>query len=262
MPNALDVPSLPMRYSGEAPLRASFAASLVVHVVAFGALAVVTGGFDRGMTAHASAAAPYLEVALVSPRIAAVQPSVAPTLVTAPSAPVTIATAPEPALRPLPEPPMAIAPPRPNSGDGSGGVGPSASVTDRFLAARFGDFLDGERLAGFPREVDAPVRLPGKLEVPYPPAALAAREEGTIRVFAVIAEDGSVERTDLQFDQPSPELGKAVDALLMQTRFIPAEDGGKPIRFYVTLEFAFRLEGADGAKAAGGDPTAPAQQVP
>jgi TonB family protein len=255
MPTLPDAPRPPTQSSGDASLRISFAGSVVVHIAAFAALAVITGGLDRGTVAYATAAGPYLEVALTPPRVAVVDPPVALAVVSAMSASDIVAPAPEPVLT-LKDLPMPIAPPPSNSGDGTGGVRPSVSVTDRFPMARFGDFLDGDRLAGFPREVDVPVRLPGELVVPYPLAAWAAREQGIVRVFAIISEDGSVEQSNLQLDQPSPELGKAVDDVLSRTRFIPAEDGGKAIRFYVTLEFVFRIEATDSDKAAGGDATA------
>lgn len=257
MPTVPDSPSLPSRFSGDASLRVSLAASVVVHVATIGALAFIIGGLDRGTNARTLPVGPDLEVVLTFPRAAA-DPAIGDlAVVTAPAAPVKVATAQKSAARKTQEPALSAAPAPPNAGDASGLARSSVSVTDRFPMARFGDFLDGDRLAWFPREIDTPVRLPGKLDVPYPPAALAAREEGTILVFAVVAEDGSVEQSHLQFEQGSRELGEAVETALRRTRFLPAEDGGKAIRFYVTLEFVFRIETPDGSVTAGDNATAP-----
>jgi TonB family protein len=244
MPAAPDESSLLTAHFGDALLRRSFVASVAVHAAVFGAFAYVTGGPERGRDIPAPPAGSGLVVALAlaSPRIVVNPLLSVPTVVSSPPTVVVVEARPEPALRPPRELPKSNAPSPPKSISATGLVRPSVSVTDRFPIARFGDFLEGDRLVGFPREIDAPVRLPGKLEVSYPPAALAAREEGTILAFAVIAADGSVEQSHLLSEQPSAELGKAVDDLLRRTRFIPAEDGGKAIRFYVTLEFTFRIE--------------------
>ena len=38
------------------------------------------------------------------------------------------------------------------------------------------------------------------------------------------------------------DFNEAVKATLAKTRLIPARDGGKSIRYYVTLRFEFRIE--------------------
>jgi TonB family protein len=84
--------------------------------------------------------------------------------------------------------------------------------------------------------------------VTYPTARLDGRREDTVLVWAIIDAEGAVEETHVV--EGTPEFGEAVEATLAATRFIPARDAGKTIRFYVTLEFEFRIEGPDTAPAA------------
>jgi hypothetical protein len=53
-----------------------------------------------------------------------------------------------------------------------------------------------------------------------------------------------------------PEFAEAVESVLAKTRFIPAHDHGKTLRYYITLEFEFRIEAA-GAVADVGAPGSP-----
>ena len=119
---------------------------------------------------------------------------------------------------------------------------PRIVVIDRPPRARFGAAFDGDELAGFPIEIDAGVVVPDRFDVPYPPAALAARKEGTVLAWAVIDDKGDVEATHIV--EGEPEFAESVESVLAKTRFIPAHDLGKTLRYYITLEFEFRIEAA------------------
>ena len=117
---------------------------------------------------------------------------------------------------------------------------PRVIVDDSVPRARFGEALEGEALSGFPAEVEFPVRLPGKLAVPYPRTALEARREGTVLAWAIVDRSGVVEETTIISGQG--DFNEVVRETLARTRFIPARDGGTTLRFYVMLKFDFRLE--------------------
>ena len=120
-------------------------------------------------------------------------------------------------------------------------------VDDRVPRARFGEALERGALSDFPAEVELPVRLPGKLAVPYPRTALEARREGTVLAWAIVDRQGVVEETNIVSGQG--DFNEVVRETLARTRFIPARDGGTTLRFYVMLKFDFRLEDRGGPTA-------------
>ena len=124
---------------------------------------------------------------------------------------------------------------------------PRVIVDDSVPRARFGEALEGGALSGFPAEVEFPVRLPGKLAVPYPRTALEARREGTVLAWAIVDPQGVVEETNIVSGQG--DFNEVVRETLARTRFIPARDRGATMRFYVTLKFDFRLEDRGGPTA-------------
>ena len=125
---------------------------------------------------------------------------------------------------------------------------PHVIVNDRVPRARFGEALEGDALAAFLTEVDAGVVLPERFDVPYPQAALAARKEGAVLVWAVIDDQGKVD--DVHVVDGDAEFAEAVDAALRATRFGPARNLGQNVPFYVTLEFEFRIDAVGGTVAA------------
>ena len=125
---------------------------------------------------------------------------------------------------------------------------PRVVVNDRVPRARFGEALDGDALAAFSTEVDVAVAIPERFDIPYPRAALAARKEGAVLVWAVIDDQGRVD--DVHVVEGDPEFAAAVDAALRGTRFGPARNLGQNVPFYVTLEFEFRLDATGGTVAA------------
>ncbi len=223
-------------------------ASVVVHLATLTVLGDAIGGSRHGAFMWSAAIERPLEVAISPPRIAVETETRSVAFESAPAA-FSIAT-PTESLPPAPVIARQQPAPEPLADPGSVGRGltPHVTVNDRVPHSSFGEALDGDALAGFPIEIDAGVVLPGKLEVPYPPAALAAHREDRVLVWAVIDAEGAVEQTHVV--EGTPEFAAAVEAALATMRFIPAHDLGRNLRFYVTLEFLFRIEGAGAADAA------------
>jgi TonB family protein len=102
--------------------------------------------------------------------------------------------------------------------------------------ARLGDFY-ARRLGEFPREIDVPARLSGKIVAQYPIDALAGGIEGSVAVWAIVDETGMAAEVDV-IDGP-PALVQAAVAAVREARFLPARNNMKPIRFPIALEFRF-----------------------
>lgn len=227
-----------------ASLPAAFAASVAIHVSTFVALVGVDGGPRATARAPQELPSPMLEARLVT---------LAPAVVPSPEA----AVASPPTAAPVPSPPLEIARvdpvvARPAPGAPAGepspvGWKPRIVVNDRVPRARFGETLEGDALAAFPIEVDVAIVLPERMEIPYPRDALAARKEGAVLVWAVIDEHGAVAETHVV--EGDPEFAEAVESSFARTRFAPARNLGRNIRFYVTLEIEFRLDAGGGTVA-------------
>jgi len=104
----------------------------------------------------------------------------------------------------------------------------------------FGPELEGDTLREFPAEVQGGVEVPRNLTVAYPPEALAAGREATVLLWAVVDADGKIEAT--HFIDGAAGFSEAVESALSDARFIPAMDNFKPIRYFVTLAFEFRID--------------------
>ena len=236
----------------DATLPIALAASLVAHVAVFTALGRTGGAPSPG--AHSpSAVAPPLEARLVNPPVADVA-AVRPEPEGAQSGPVPVdaasasagdvaMVAPMPRAEPLPAAPVAArSMPSVKSGLGelAATQGPHVMLDADVSRARFGGTFDNGALDEFPNEVDAAVGVPDRIEVPYPPVALAAGQAATVLAWAVITEDGAVESTHVV--EGPPEFADAVESTLARTRFIPARNGGANVRFYVMLAFEFRID--------------------
>lgn len=229
-----------------ATLPVALAASLAVHVSTLAALVGVDGGPRAAARDAATSLPAVLQVRLVAPAtVASPEPSLsgpAPAALAALAPPVEIShddgrpTKPSPALG--------------GSGERSPvGWRPRVVVNDRVARARFGEALDGEALSGFAAEIDAPPVVPEHIEVAYPRAALAARKEGAVLVWAVIDDRGAVDSVHVV--EGDPDFAAAVEEALPRTRFVPARNLGANVPHYVTLEFEFRLDAAAGTVTAG-----------
>jgi TonB family protein len=227
-------------------LGSALAASLVVHLAILAFL--VAGGWGIGGGAlWSSRIEGPLDVVLASTRVPADKKDAGAAVEITPAK-----------VTELPSPQEALAAPReldhrtpPDSQGKSGSRGrgsvPRVSVDDRVPRARFEEAFESGAIAGFPAEVESPVQLPGKLQVPYPRSALEARREGTVLAWAIVDRQGAVERMGIVAGQA--DFNEAVRATLAKTRLIPARDGGKPIPFYIMLEFDFRLGDRGGTNA-------------
>jgi periplasmic protein TonB len=226
-----------------ATLSIALAASLAVHVSMFAALVGVDAGPHASPDSDTPLAAPLLEARLVAATPSL--PAVAAVTVPAPAAFAPSAAPPETAP---PSPSLVKPSPGASAGERSVvGWKPRIVVNDRVPRARFGDALDGDALAAFLTEVDAGVGLPQRFNVAYPRAALAARKEGSVLVWAVIDAQGRVDSVHVV--EGDPEFAEAVEEALKAAPFVPARNLGEPVPFYVTLEFEFRLDATGGSLA-------------
>ncbi len=230
---------------GNATLPVALAASVAVHVSTFAALVGVDGG-PRAAARDALMPAPVvLQARLVAPAAVASPETPAVTPATAGLALAAPAVA-APRVEGSATPPSS--PGRPGERSPVGWK-PRVLINDRVPRARFGDALDGETLSGFPAEIDAPPVVPEHIEIAYPPAALAARKEGAVLVWAVIDDRGTVDSVHVV--EGDPDFTAAVEEALPRARFVPARNRGANIPHYVTLEFEFRLDGRGGTVTAG-----------
>jgi len=244
-----------VRYrSIDATFGSAFVASILVHFTALAVMGAAGAGLGAG-TSVWSGTDGRLEVVLATAPITADTQKGGIAYETAPAATVRLPVAQESAATVASVARQTS--PQPTAEDartGSGGRMPRVIVDDRVPRTRFAEALEGGALAEFPMEVESPVVLPGKLDVAYPTAALDKRRQGTVLAWAIVDPQGAVEQ--MQVLEGAPEFADAVRATLAATRFIPAHNGGAPIRFYVTLEFDFRIDAWDTAKGPASPATA------
>jgi len=212
-------------------LGSAFAASLLVHLALLALLVLAGWGSGVGKALWSSVSDGPLEVVLATTRPPADKANAAAAVEVA-----RVGTVPVPKTRESAVPPQE----RIESASPGRGRVPRVIVDDSVPRARFSEALEGGALSGFPAEVDSPVRLPGKLAVPYPRTALDARREGTVLAWAIVDRQGVVEEMDIVSGQG--DFNEVVKETLARTRLIPARDGGATMRFYVMLKFDFRLE--------------------
>jgi TonB family protein len=219
-------------------------ASLLVHVAIAIALATVVSlrPFAWG---YSSAA---LTVELVSPPPTpeipvAAEPAPVPEVL---NAPMTRTDPPESAANPLP-PAAAPANPAPATALPE----PPREATQASLT--LGQIRMAENYAGlsglpeelvlrtqseFLIEVDKLVRVVSNPDVVYPPEALKAKREGTVVAWMALDREGTVQETIIVSGEP--EFAAAVEAALPAARFLPAENGGETVPFYLIMTFEFR----------------------
>lgn len=227
-----------------ATLPVALAASVAVHVSTFAVLVGVDGG-PRAAARDATPLPAVLQARLVA---AATVASPEPPVSASPTAALALAA---PAVE-MPRVEGSATPSSPAAGRPGErapvGWKPHVLVNDRVPRARFGEALDGETLSGFPAEIDAPPVMPEHIAIAYPPAALAARKEGAVLVWAVIDDRGAVDSVHVV--EGDPDFAAAVEEALPRTRFVPARNLGANIPHYVTLEFEFRLDARGGTVTA------------
>ncbi len=82
-------------------------------------------------------------------------------------------------------------------------------------------------------------KLVNKVQPIYPPLAKQARIQGTVRLQAVIAKDGSV--VELQVLQGHPLLVQAALDAVRQWRYQPTLLNGEPVEVVTTIDVVFTL---------------------
>lgn len=241
-PVASDTPGPPLhdRRSdrGRAVALAALAASLALHLAV---MLVPVGSGD--LTNNEQGAMPLAARLVVLESTTAVE--------TAP-APMPLSTIPlVPTLTPkrlVPATTLIASPVTSEVAQSQVGVAVPLTATAVPLAAlsRLGDLL-ARWQSEFPIEIAMPVRVYGKMEVPYPPAALERRIEGSVVAWATIHPDGVVE--DIQIVEGDAVFREAVTEAIRNGRYYPAANGGKLISYPIALEFVFSLRDATAAAA-------------
>ncbi len=96
-------------------------------------------------------------------------------------------------------------------------------------------------------EVEYPARLLSMPQVVYPPAALELQRGDSVVVWLAIDRKGAVE--DTVFVAGLPGFIDAVSEALQSAKFLPAEERGEIIPFYIVLQFDFKAARAATATA-------------
>ena len=155
-----------------------------------------------------------------------------------------------------PPPPPPPEPPKPKE-TGVVGAGQTAALPapvvapgtpDPPITTTIGTVLDagkyGERYAlmlaqRFPDRVARRPELLGSPIVTYPRAALDARMQARVAALLMIDAHGNIAETTLIPDDPV--FGPAVRETLKTSDFMPAQMDGKPVSYWMVLEFGFAI---------------------
>jgi protein TonB len=92
-----------------------------------------------------------------------------------------------------------------------------------------------------PGPLSAP-RLLGVVKPRYPEVSRRAGIEGTVLVKAHVLADGSVGIAELRRSAGYPALDRAAVEAIRDSRFQPAERGGRPVAVWVEIPVQFRLD--------------------
>lgn len=144
----------------------------------------------------------------------------------------------------VPAPERAMpATPRQSSAAARPGVG-KIEVAAELLSdrTRLGGYA-ARQMNMFPAEVDRPARLDQKIVARYPQAALAQGREDEVVVWVIVEESGTVD--EVYVTQGTEEFATEVIAAVRASRFVPAEDNLKSIRYPIALQFDFRAGGGN-----------------
>ncbi|HEY1325530.1 MAG TPA: energy transducer TonB [Casimicrobiaceae bacterium] len=218
--------------SGE-PLRAGVA--LAVSVALHAALLAYLSLAAVPLREHAAAPAAILHVALVAPapRAAEPPPLSPPAPLHADATPNATASSPHErrsdARRTLTRP---------------GGL---VTLATDVPMSRLGPGVT-QRIGQFPVEIDHPVRLPRRFAIPYPPSALASREQGTVLLWLIVNTEGKPE--EIHVVEGSGDLLQAVIESVTSATFGAATSEGHAIRYHIALAVDFRLGGTEASATA------------
>ena len=128
--------------------------------------------------------------------------------------------------------------------------GPAAEVVD---ASPVAPFRESAPSAAVPKPaVEArPVTPPSfdaaylnNPEPPYPPAAVRAGQQGTVRLRVMVKRDGLPSRVEIEKSSGHRLLDTAAQDQVWSWRFVPARHGTDPVESWVVVPVVFRLKEA------------------
>lgn len=189
-------------------------------------------------------AAPRLVAAPQRPRPAAPQPRVAatPALV----APTSVATSiPDIDLKAVATISDVVAPPvaEPVRAGPPGGTA-VRNTSDGDVAGGLGSGNSGK--AFDESQVDRAVEVRRAVAPRFPESLRSVNVTGNVTVRYIVSADGKVEPGSIEIiSTPHKLFADAVRTALLNTRYRPAEAGGKPVRQLVEQSFQFKLNQAD-----------------
>jgi len=133
-----------------------------------------------------------------------------------------------------------------------GAVGVVGGVPGSFLGGQaggiIGGIIGGANLPPPPKEAPKRIRVGGNVQQArllnqprpvYPPLAKQARIQGTVRLQAIIAKDGTVQ--ELQVLQGHPLLVQSALEAVRQWRYQPTLLNGEPVEVVTTIDVVFTL---------------------
>jgi TonB family protein len=131
---------------------------------------------------------------------------------------------------------------------------PDLATMDISSLGPAGDFLRGQAVgepeivldaATQPRDLPADLTAPEKIRSPAPAYGVGARAsglQGTVRVFAIVREDGTLDAPRVEDPWPAPALVYSALEALRAWEFRPARRGGVPIAVGYVLAVNFKLQ--------------------
>lgn len=92
-------------------------------------------------------------------------------------------------------------------------------------------------------QVDRAVEVLRKPDLRYPESLRSVNVEGVVQMRFIVSADGRVEPGSIEVvSSPHKLFSDAVRTALLNTRYRPAEAGGRPVRQLVEQSFTFRLD--------------------
>ncbi len=229
----------PSRRADDRRLSIAIGASLVIHALTIAVLrglmpatyAYPQAGAGSFAVLQAVLAGPTSESPPLQPD--ATEPAIEPNLLLPPAK--------NPIEAPLRRPPPQTGPLPGGNPDRIGPNTPQVSVAVGTIddPARLGPDYIARLAQRFPNRAAKPAMLLGSPIVIYPPAALEAGTERRVAALLTLRADGSI--AESQLVREDPLFGPVVLDVLKDTQFAPAEIDGKPVPYWVIVEFVFSL---------------------
>ena len=106
-----------------------------------------------------------------------------------------------------------------------------------------------------------PPEVVERVDAVYPPAALAARQEGTVMLVVTVGADGSISDVSVQ-DSRGEMLDQAAIEAMKHWRFRPAHRGDEAIAARIRIPFLFALPASPAPSTTAQETPAPAPEQP